>query len=275
MTLALVLGGGGVAGIGWHTGVLLGLAESGADVSGADLLVGTSAGATVGAQLGCGLALDLLFDRQVDPATLGTELTPPVPMAVLLERLMPIFAADVDADERRRRLGSLALTADTVSEDARRAMVGARLVGRDWPARPLLVPVVDAVSGDRRVLDAESGFDLVDAVAASSAVPGVWPPVTLGGTRYIDGGVWSLTNADLAAGHDRVVVLAPVGDPGVTRQIEALGPEAQVELVRPDAASLEAFGTDVLDPANRGPSARAGLDQGRAEAARVRALLGV
>ena len=273
MTLALVLGGGGVAGIAWHTGVLLGRARAGVDVSTADLLVGTSAGATVGAQLGAGHALDLLFDRQVDPATLATERTPPVAMADLLERLTPIYTAGLEPAERRRMLGSMALATDTVSEDERRAIVEGRLVGHDWPARPLLVPVVDAVTGERRVLDAGSGTDLVDAVAASSAVPGVWPPVTLDGTRYIDGGVWSLTNADLAAGHDRVVVLAPVVDPGVARQIEALGPDVRVELVSPDAASLEAFGADVLDPANRAPAARAGLEQGRAEAGRVRALL--
>jgi NTE family protein len=51
---------------------------------------------------------------------------------------------------------------------------------------------------------------LVDAVAASCSVPGVWPPTTIGGRRWIDGGVRSATNADLAAGYERVVVLAPI-----------------------------------------------------------------
>jgi NTE family protein len=137
----------------------------------------------------------------------------------------------------------------------------------------LLVPVVDAASGDRRVLDRASGVDLVDAVAASSAVPGVWPPVTIEGSRYIDGGVWSLTNTDLASGHDRVLVLAPIVDPALEAEITGLGPDVRVEVVCPDAASIEAFGTDVLDPANREPSARAGHAQGPAEAGRVRHLL--
>jgi NTE family protein len=273
MSLALVLGGGGVAGVAWHTGLLLGLAESGADPTGADLLVGTSAGSTVAAQLGGGHGLVELFGRQVDPATLAAERKPPVGIAELLSRLAPIFSAEVDDAERRRRLGALALGTATVSEDVRRAVIASRLVERAWPERRLLVPVVHAVTGDRRVLDRDSGVDLVDAVAASSAVPGVWPPVTLGGDRFIDGGVWSLTNTDLANDHDRVLVLAPIVDPALASDAAALGPNVRVEVVQPDAGSLGAFGVDVLDPAIREPSARAGLVQGRAEADRIRALL--
>ena len=274
MTLALVLGGGGVAGIAWHTGVLAGLAGAGADPTGADLVVGTSAGSTVAAQLADGHPIDDLYRRQVDPATLATELTPPVTVAELLGRLAPIYSAPVDPAERRRLLGTLALDTVTVPEDVRRAAIAARLVGHDWPERPVLIPVVDATSGARRVLDRHSGVALVDAVAASCAVPGVWPPVTIGGVRYIDGGVWSLANADLAAGHDRVLVLAPIVDPTLADELAGLGTGVRVEVVQPDAPSRAAFGTDVLDPANREPSARAGLAQGQAEADRVRALLG-
>jgi len=273
MTLALVMGGGGVAGIAWHTGVLLGLSESGADPSGADVVVGTSAGSTVGAQLGGGHPLHELFARQVDPGTLADEGTPPVSVTELLGRIAPIYAASVDDAERRRRLGAMALDTDTVDESVRRAVIASRLVGLDWPVRPLLVPVVEATTGARRVLDRSSGVELVEAVAASSAVPGVWPPVTIDGARYIDGGVWSLTNSDLASGHDRVLVLAPIVDLSVASELASLGPGVRAEMVRPDAGSLEAFGPDVLDPASREPSARAGLAQGRAEAERVRALL--
>ncbi len=268
-----MLGGGGVAGIAWHTGVLAGLAASAADPTGADLLVGTSAGSTVAAQLGGGHGLDELFARQVDPATLATERTPPVTVAELLGRLAPIYSAPVDAAERRRLLGAMALDTDTVHQDVRRAVLVGRLVDHAWPERPLLVPIVDASSGDRRVLDRYSGVDLIDAVAASSAVPGVWPPVTIDGVRYIDGGVWSLTNTDLAVGHTQVLVLAPIVDPALEAELAGLGPGVRAVVVSPDAASLEAFGTDVLDPVVREPSARAGMAQGRAEAERVRALL--
>ena len=273
MTLALVLGGGGVAGVAWHTGVLLGLAESGADPSAAALLVGTSAGSTVAAQLGAGHDPGELFARQVDPATLATERPPPVTVAELLGRLGPIYAAGHDDAERRRLLGAMALDTVTVDEEVRRAIIAGRMVGSAWPERPLLIPVIEAATGDRRVLDRSSGCALVDAVAASSAVPGVWSPVTIGGARYIDGGVWSLTNTDLAAGHDRVLVLAPIVDPALEVEVAGLGPDVRVEMVHPDPASLAAFGADVLDPAIREPSARAGHAQGLAEAGRVRDLI--
>ena len=271
--LTLVLGGGGVAGIAWHTGILRGLADAGVDVTGADLVIGTSAGSTVAAQLGAGRPIGELFDRQVDPTTLDSELSPPVSMAELIERLTPIFTGPFDDAERRRRLGVLALATETVGEDVRRAVFTGRLVGTAWPDRRIMVVAVDAVTGDRRAFDATSGVDLIDAVAASSAVPGVWPPVTLQGRRYIDGGVWSATNADLAAGSGRVLVLAPLSDDVLGAEGAELEGEGRNEIVRPDAASLEAFGADVLDPAVRAPSARAGLTQGVAEADRIRALL--
>jgi len=273
VTLALVLGGGGIAGIAWHTGVLLGLAESGADPTSADLLVGTSAGSAVAVQIGGRIPLDELFARQIDPRTLGAELTPPVSMADLIARLVPIFSVGHDAADRRRLLGELALGTDTVDEAVRRRVIAARLDGLDWPDGRVGVVVVDAVTGERRVLDRSSGVDLVDAVAASCAVPGVWPPVTIDGCRYVDGGVWSVTNTDLAAGSDRVLVLAPIVDPALDAEVAGLGPDVRVVVVSPDAASHAAFGADVLDPAARDPSARAGLVQGRAEADRVRDLL--
>ena len=271
--LGLILGGGGVAGVAWHTGVLCGLADAGVDLTPADVLVGTSAGATVAAQLAGGLALDELFRRQIDPEGATSELRPSISLAQLWERMAPIYAGAIDGMDRRRRLGALALSADTVEEPVRRRVIEARLDGIDWVDERLRVVVVEAVSGERRVLDASSGVDLVDAVTASCAVPGVWPPVTIGGSRYIDGGVWSAANADLAVGCGRVLVLAPLADPVVHDDVARLAEGARAELVTPDDASVAAFGGDVLDPDSRGPSARAGRAQGRVEAARVAALV--
>jgi len=70
------------------------------------------------------------------------------------------------------------------------------------------VTAVDAATGEFRTFDRDSGVPLVQAVAASCAVPGVYPPVTIGGRRYVDGGMRSAANVDLAAGVERVVVLA-------------------------------------------------------------------
>src|SRR3954464_14941252 len=64
---ALVLGGGGITGVAWEIGVLAGLADAGVDLTGADLVVGTSAGSVVGAQVTTGGNLGDLFERQLEP----------------------------------------------------------------------------------------------------------------------------------------------------------------------------------------------------------------
>jgi len=88
-----------------------------------------------------------------------------------------------------------------VSRAARRAVVRARLVTTDWPAA-LQVTALDADTGELHVFDACCGVSLVDAVAASGAVPGVWPLERFAGRFWIDGGMVSAANAHLARGYD-------------------------------------------------------------------------
>jgi NTE family protein len=153
-----------------------------------------------------------------------------------------------------------------------------RLGVHAWPERLLRVTAIDAATGEFMVFDATSGVDLVDAVGASCAVPGVWPPVTIGGRRFIDGGIRSPANADLAAGYSQVVIVAPIGRgmsaaSGVRRQAARLtSAGARVVVVEPDAAARKVIGRDVLDPARRAPAARAGFAQAAPAAARVSAV---
>jgi NTE family protein len=260
---ALVLGGGGVAGIAWTTGVVAGLAAGGVDVTEADLLVGTSAGSTVAAQLGSGLPVEELFRRQAEPGLQNKELVPPgLSVGELWPILERLFAEIPDPVELRRRIGALALAADTVPESARLEVIEGRLPVHAWPDRALKIVAVDAHTGEPRIFDRASGVALVDAVAASCALPGIWPPVTIGDTRYVDGGVRSIVNADLAEGHDRILVIAPMLDPSLDDQIAKLEQTARVALIAPDADSLAAFGADPLDPETRTPSAQAGRARG-------------
>jgi NTE family protein len=266
-TWALVLGGGGLAGIAWETGILHALAEQGLDPRGAGLVVGTSAGATVAAQLASGLAVEELFQRQADPTRHTAELAPeisPDDMTALWESLTATVEAS--PEERGRTIGALAVAARTVPEAARRDVIAGRLPVHEWPQWTLAITAVDAETGRLRVFDRASGVGLVDAVTASCAVPGVWPPVTIGAARYIDGGVRTSTNADLAAGHARVLILAPMDDPALEAQVAALREQARVEVITPDDDSLVAFGLNPLDPAVRTPCALAGYAQGKREA---------
>ncbi|HET6501719.1 MAG TPA: patatin-like phospholipase family protein [Amycolatopsis sp.] len=267
----LVLGAGGVAGIAWETGLLAGLAEGGADPCTADLVVGTSAGSTVAAQVTSGVAVSDLYRRQADPVSHTRELPALLGREALLALFSGAYGETQDVLDRRRRIGAMALAAPTVSEAERRAVIAARLPVHDWPPGDLRIVAVDAESGETRVFDSAWGVELVDAVAASGAVPQTWPPVTIGGRRYIDGATRSAENADLAAGCDRVLVVKAMEIPGVdnlARQVTALREQgSRVVVLSPDAASVAAIGPNLLDPAVRGPAAKAGYRQGLRSAA--------
>ncbi|MDZ5443691.1 patatin-like phospholipase family protein [Micromonospora sp. 4G57] len=263
MTRALVLGGGGVTGVAWELGLLAGLAQRGLELAGADLVVGTSAGSVVGAQVCSGVPLEELYAAQLRPAS--GEVAARFGVGAVA-RLLWAGGRTRDEVRSRVRIGAMAVAARTPSEASRRAVIEGRLPVREWPARRLLVTAVDAGSGEFVVFDAASGVSLVDAVGASCAVPGVWPPVTIGDRRYVDGGMRSAVNADLAAGAEAVVVLAPVSSafgpmPRLSAQVAALRRSARVAVVAPDAAARTAIGRNVLDPARRAAAARAGRAQ--------------
>jgi NTE family protein len=246
---ALVLGGGGIAGIAWETGILSGLGESVLD---ADIIIGTSAGSAVAAAVSQ-ISLAEAFERQIAPAPERTGGERPGPS---IDRLMEIFAVlgSLPPEQARRKLGEVSLTTQTMPEEIWLQAIGSQLPSQDWPSRNIGTVAVDTETGDTQVFTRESGVDLVKAVAASCAVPGVYPPVTIDGKRYMDGGARTTTNADLVSEYDEIIVIAPIPD-GLQL------PNALV--ITPDAASLAAMTMNVLDPATRIPSAHAGLAQGK------------
>lgn len=271
---ALVLGGGGITGIAWEWGMLAGLARAGVDLTGADLVVGTSAGSVVGAQVASGLDVERCYATQLEPA--NGEVAAALGPATILRYALAQFGPG-GPQGTRARLGRLALRTATMPEAERVAVIESRLPVQTWPDRPLLVTAVDAGSGAFATFDRDAGVPLARAVAASCAVPGVWPPVTIDGRRYVDGGMRSGANADLAAGYDRVVVLAPLPrglgrmTPAAT-QVEALRARSRVELVSPDRGALRAIGRNVLDPARRGAAARSGVVQSESVLDRIRSV---
>jgi NTE family protein len=254
--------------------VLLGLRDEGVDLAAdADLVVGTSAGSAVAAQVLAGVDLAELYDRQLGDD--HGEITPELDLSLLATIFAELAAGRVPDEAGRARIGALALGATTVPEAARRQVVERRLPSHEWPDRRLLVTAVDAVSGELAVLDRASGVGLVDAVAASCAVPGVWPPVSIGDHRYIDGGVRSTANADLAAGCDVVAVLAPLAGPAtatIEPELAALRSNGTVAVVvEADADAVAAMGPNPLDPSYRPAAAEHGRRQGAAASDRVRA----
>ncbi|MFC4855773.1 patatin-like phospholipase family protein [Actinophytocola glycyrrhizae] len=272
---ALVLGGGGITGIAWEWGILAGLAEAGIALSDADLVVGTSAGSVVGAQVANGLDPSARYEAQLAPP--DGELAGTFGTGTILRYGLAMLAGSRAPRKVRQRIGRLALRVDG-DASARVRVIDSRLPVKDWPSETALrITAVNAETGEFRVFDRESGVPLVHAVAASCAVPGVWPPVTIDGGRYMDGGARSATNADVADGYDKVVLLAPITRgigpmPGAGAHVERLRRRSAVALVSPDPDALRAFGRNVLDPAKRADAARAGRRQAGAVAAAVRAV---
>ena len=270
-----VLGGGGVTGIAWETGVLAGLASAGVAMGAGDTVLGTSAGATVAAQATSGLTMAELYERQ--RAGVPYEISRSMGIGKLLRFLgAQLFSPTPEAGAAR--LGKLALASNAEWATPRRDVIEARLPRHDWPASDLRIVVVDATTGAARVITGADGLPLVDVVAASCAIPLVWPPVTLDGRLYIDGGTRTAVNLDLAPGEGPVIALAPTTQ-GLTRwgRMEAqrarLQPDRHVEIISMSKAAKAAQGNNSLNKAVVPAVAEAGYAQGVAEAGRVRAAL--
>ncbi|ADG79048.1 Patatin OS=Tsukamurella paurometabola (strain ATCC 8368 / DSM / CCUG 35730 / CIP 100753 / JCM 10117 / KCTC 9821 / NBRC 16120 / NCIMB 702349 / NCTC 13040)OX=521096 GN=Tpau_2443 PE=4 SV=1 [Tsukamurella paurometabola] len=283
---ALVLGGGGSAGNAWLIGVVAGLREAALDVTEADLIVGTSAGATAAVQITTADPAHLLADilAAPSPGTPGAARASSDMVAEQMRRTAEIIDSAGDLADMRRRMGAFALSrpasSDAGAQQRWRATVASRLPTTDWPVQAVTLTAVDAVSGVPVMFDRNSGVAVADAVAASCSSGFA---LRIGDGWFIDGGYRSnADNADVAAGYERVLVLSPFG--GATRtpanwraglaaqaaELRAAG--TTVEIVRPDSAARAAFGDNMMDLSARAPAARAGAAQGRDLAAQLRAF---
>lgn len=291
MNRALVLGGGGLVGIAWELGVLTGLAQQGVDLTGRfesgglrpDAIVGTSAGSVVGSMIGSkSLALLTEMALQDDAAAAALESLPLLDFALMDECFTAWRDLLDDTPESLAAVGRLALKFEGVGED-RYVQSMVDTVGHDWLDDRFRCTSVNAQDGSFSVWGAASGVSLARAVAASCAVPTIFPAVTIetknGSARYVDGGVRSGTSIDLVAGARRILVLAPIG----SWSGDALDPAAAAAVVR-ETAIAEAAGSSVItvypdettntatmyspltrmDPGAREPALEHGIRQGTA-----------
>lgn len=280
---ALVLGGGGPVGEAWESGIIAGLAEKGIDLSRADLIIGTSAGAIVGARLASGLSPADLVKAAIpradspSPGQAATQApSRPPDLSFLINKFREMDAGKLAQETGRMQIGAWALTAPPiVSEAGFVASYQRRFPGPRWPSPRYECTSIAATDGSLRVWKESSGVPIALAVASSCALPGLFAPVTIDGHRYMDGGVRATTNVDLASGYEAIVVLAPTvgndnpiathGDlPNQIKMLRSSG--STVVLIAPDAASLKAFGANLGDEGLRSVAADAGLVQGRLEA---------
>ena len=288
---ALVLGGGGPICESWESGLIAGMAEKGVDLSKSDLIIGTSAGSIVGAQLAISrapssmrtLELSLEATKFVPPLSAGNWAPPKFDEAMFAKKVGELAAGKRPPDQVRSEIGAWALSAHPMmSEDAFVAIFAHLFPQKAWPHTPFQCVAVDADNGHVKTFSNNSGVAVARAVAASCAVPGLFPPVIIEGHRYIDGGMRSLTNADLAKDYKVVLVFNFIPNPRTTDIAKSFGTLSDRELnilrdtgstaetITPSPASLAAFGPNLQDSTRRAEAFAAGIAQGRIEAQRLK-----
>jgi len=283
---ALVLSGGGPLAVAWECGLIAGLDEAGAGIAEADFILGTSAGAIVGAQLAQGrdpaAMTAAILHEATGVAPPGARPFDPAAVAKLPELFAKAQSRPDDPAAARAEVGAYALAQSTESEESAAARFAALVGTRAWPDRGFGCVAVDALDGSVRLLTRDCGASLDRAVAASCSLPGISPPIGIEGRLYIDGGFASAANVDLVEDYDEmlVAVFAPAG-PRRERISARLEPQLarlraagkRVHLLWPDAACAAAIGEQTMDVRRRPDVARAALEQGKGEAAAVRAFL--
>jgi NTE family protein len=263
---AVVLGPGGPVGTAWMAGLAGGLRNEGVDLGTAGLIVGTSAGAIVGAILASGGDFGRLaaLPALADPG--GRVRNDP-------DKLAEVFATlgdpGLERAEALRRAGRLAVNASTGTQEEAITRMRFLIGAVEWPDRPLLIPSVDAETGEAVIWDRQGAASLPEAVAASTAFPATAPPITIDGRRYLDGALRAGINADLAGGARVVIVAEPMAHGYGTSSTAAAAQEV-VRLV-PDADAIKAFGPDITDLTAWVPAYQAGVRQAPSAAERIRA----
>lgn len=278
----LVLGGGGRQGDAWMTGVLAGLEDAqGISLVTCDHFVGTSAGAIVAAKLASGKLLRRPVER-VGAASVGRSPVPQWAVNSAMAAAAPLASIGLRIATRPGELARVAALGIAVREDRE------RLNFRDaFPSRRtrfdgrLRVVAIDRRSGKRVVFGAPGAphATIAQALSASCALPRVFAPAYIGGREYVDGAIWSPTNADVApVGREaRVLILAPMASlhgpwnaavragSRATMLVEASALKARgarVRIISPDRNSAVSIGRDLMSDAHLAETHAAGYAQG-------------
>jgi NTE family protein len=293
---ALVLGAGGVLGAAWMTGTLACLADRLPGEAGdVDLIVGTSAGSVLAAALRCHAPFEEMVawqcGRAMGPLSESAALAaqagplPPLPRmrfgSVPLawtalftpQRVPPWVAASAWLPHGR---GQHTAVRSLVTELQQRAVLHGSPAA--WADNRTWIAALDYDAGQRVLFgrDGAPRASLPDAVVASCSIPGWYEPAVIGGRRYVDGGVWSMTSLDMLRGTDmrEVYVLAPMAstEPDrplqphlqmerrlrkaltavLVRQARALAAQGRrVTVLTPGPRDLAAIGYNLMDPRRR------------------------
>lgn len=274
MKKALVLGGGGIVGIAWEQGIIAGLKAGGINLSDADTILGTSAGSVVGSQLASGSSFDQADPPSAEQTRQLAELTEQLDL-VLLGKVFEIWMHTSTNPNASREIGALAAQTGGWSEQ-QWLTVNQDMHGLDdWPTGDLRITALEMATGELQIHTAGNA-PFNKAIAASCAVPAMFPAITINGCRYIDGGVISCTHADqlLPDQPDAVIIIAPIttasvvygegAEKSLQREVSELESSgAQVLAITPEASDVAAFGGNMMDPMQVEASWNTGFEKGR------------
>jgi NTE family protein len=282
---ALVLGGGGPVGIAWESGIAAGLKQGGVDLTIADFFIGTSAGSFVGSQLSGGRDPISLAEAQIGLGRGGNDSRQsrpggPAPDMTALMRVMAKIPQDREPPlDVMKEVGAFSMGAVNALPEAEFIKTFGGIAREDtpWPER-FACTAVDCENGEFKLWTHKDEIPLGHGVASSCSVPGIFAPIRIKDRLWMDGGMRSGTNADKAAAHKRVLIIAVVpaagreaSKPRLEREMAAIrAAGGEVELIIPDDTSAETFGVNLMNASRRADNTEAGMRQGRIEAERLK-----
>ncbi len=281
--LGLLVGGGGSVGIAWENGVLAGLVDAiGFEPAKSTVIVGTSAGSSVGADMAVGKDPHDALAADSDPGNPRRDLPPPdLEKGAFAEIIALMLSPGAGAPETVARVAEIARAAKTVLSEDQFVAMFTRTVGTDeWPDVDFRPTATTCSSGKPRFWTAADGVPLSRAVASSCAIPGYFPTVSHAGEHYMDGarGPRYHTRIVKDLELDSALFVGPkIAIPRVSEMLvedmaalEATGVQVHTIL---GSERLDALGLNLMDYSKRPEALECGLADGADHAAMVKELL--
>lgn len=281
--VALVLSGGGHYGIAFHIGYLKGLFDKGIDLRTVDYIIGTSAGSQVSTTISSMIDWDTIWQEQIIEKVNETTPISDKEMGELFQAFDQLAKESKSTKAWVDGMGEISKnTQPNVSLDARRDMIRNRLgsVPLEWNDK-LNIVATELETSERKVFNAQSGVALIDALAASSALQGVWQPIPINGYHYYDGGSYSMENPDVVDDAVKVIVLTtnlPIETPyaldQLVEQMKADGKDVYVVKPSDEVVSiLQAYQYNTVNADMREEIAQAAVKQGATDYEQLKSFL--
>lgn len=289
----LVLGGGGTPLIAWYVGYFNALKKNGVDLSNADAVVGTSAGALFGAMLTAGHLWRLTDEIDIfgDFPKLLSEIMPAVQFNASQLRAQRAELSVVDGSLASiQRIGKAAMASSNPDGVAKYYKVAEKLLTTSsWPSAGMFTTTIDCYTGQRLVVSKENNVPINVACAASSSAPGQMGPTFVKDHLCMDGGISSSsTHCDVIAGVKRALVIS-LGDGTINDQKQGLRLSSLPNTLNQEIKDLEVGGTktklivvglppgiskveNLIDPKWIAPYLKFGNDRGVADVAMMKAF---